>query len=113
MDWLLCELRVDARRPEEHQALDTVLDSSVHDVHLDLQVLAEEVVRVGVVREDPADLRSRQHDVLRALLSEEVEHRSAVLQVQLGGRPAHEVGEALGLEPPLDRGAHEPAVAAM
>ena len=64
-DRLLGELRVDAARAEEQQPLDADLVGGVDDVHLDADVVGEEVGRVGGVGHDAADLGRRQHDVLR------------------------------------------------
>ena len=109
-DRLRRELGVDARRAQEQQPLGAVRDGGVHHVDLDLQVLGEEVDRVGVVGEDAADLGGRQHHVARLGLGEEREHLVAVLEVQLGRGPADQRGEALPLEVAPDGGADQPAV---
>ena len=104
------QLRVDAGGPQEQDPLHPVLQGGVEDVDLDPQVLGQEVHGVGVVGQDPADLRRGQHHVPGLGLREEREHRLAVLEVKLGRGPADEVGEALGLEPAPDRGADQAAV---
>jgi hypothetical protein len=61
-----------------------VLEGGVHDVDLDLHVVAEEVDRVGAVREDAPDLGCRQGDVARLGLSEVLEDAAPVREVKLG-----------------------------
>ncbi len=103
-DRLRRQARVDARRPEEQQPLDALLERGVHHVGLDAEVVGEELHRVGVVGEDPADLGRGQHDVARPGVGEEVEDRVPVTQVELGRTQPAQVGEPGRLEPPPDGG---------
>ena len=91
-----CELGVDATRPEEAELLDAGPPGCVDHVRLDLQVVAQEVRRIGVVRVDAADLGGRQEDVLRALLVEERVNCILPAQVELRAA-AHD--QVLAAEP--------------
>lgn len=110
-DGLRREPRVDARRAQEQQPLDLGRPRGVEDVHLDADVLAEEVDRVRRVRHDPADLRRREDDVARAVRTEEVVHGVAVGEVELRGGLPHEPGEPRPFQPAPDRRADQAAVA--
>src|SRR3546814_4935169 len=66
-DRLVRELGVDAARSEEQQLLDLVTERCLDDVRLDHQVLVEKVRRIGVVRENSADLRGRENDRIRQI----------------------------------------------
>ena len=58
----------------------------VQHVDLDPQVVGEELHRIGVVRQDAADLGRGQHDVARLDLGEVVEDGVAVAEVDLATR---------------------------
>ena len=110
-DRLLGELRVDARRTQEQQALHPRLPRGVEDVHLNSEVVAQEVHRVGVIGQDAAYLRGGEHDIARPSGGEELEHRPPVSQIQLSGSPGDDVSETCLLKSPDDRGACQTAVA--
>ena len=58
----------------------------VDHVELDRKIVVDEIRAVRVVREDAADLRRGQEDVLGLLALEECAHGGAIEQVQLGAR---------------------------
>src|SRR5690606_3439260 len=73
-------------------------------------ILAEEVDRVGIVRQNAAHLRRSEDNVTRLRLLEEGEHGVAILQVQFCGGATDKTGEALLLEQAPDGRADEAAV---
>ena len=59
--------RIDAGRTDEHQLFDADLKRRVNDVRFDHQVFIDEVRRIGIVRQDAADLGGRYENQIRLL----------------------------------------------
>ena len=97
---LLGKLGINARRPQKQQPLDTHLVGSIHQVCLYLQVLAEEVSRVGVVGMNSADFGRRINHHIGADVAQGPKHRRSVGQIHFTGGETHEVCIALLLQSP-------------
>ena len=77
--------------PRKQQLAHPVPPGRVDHVGLDLQVVAQEVGRVGVIGANPADLRGREYHVLRSFAGEELLDSRRVAQFQLGMRAQQQV----------------------
>ena len=104
-------LRVDAGGAEKEEALDAGLVGRGDDALLDGQVVADEVGRVLVVREDAPDTGRGEYDVGGLLGGEERAGGLRVAQVQFAGRPSHEVRVPGALQPSPHGGAYHATVA--
>ena len=69
--------------PRKSNLPNPVLDGRVEHVHLDAQVVGQEVGWPRRVGHDAADLGSGQHDDVRTLVGEEGPDRVTVPQVEL------------------------------
>jgi hypothetical protein len=78
---------------------------------LDLQVLVEEIRRVGTIRPNPADFGGSHKDVLGAVPGIELIDGDRIQEVQLKARATQQALEALSFEFPPDRAAHHALVA--
>ena len=97
--------------PEEAELPHAVAVRRVDQIVLDLQIVADEVGGIGLVREDAADLgRSHEH-VLGPALSEEAFDRRLIAQVEHLARRAHEICVVPRAQRPHDRGTDEAALA--
>jgi hypothetical protein len=84
-------LGVDARRPQKDQPLDPIEVALVQDVALDLEVVEDELGRVGAVGVDPPHPGGRQKDVVGFFLSKKPRHGRLVHQLQLPVGPGDDV----------------------
>jgi hypothetical protein len=105
------ELRVDAGRSQEEQTLDIDFTGCVKNVHLDLQVFADEVDGKGVVGKDAAHFRGGEDNVLRPCFGEELEHCSSVTEIEFRRCLTEDVLEACTSEPPNESGTGKSAMA--
>ena len=105
------ELRVDATRAQEEQLADARTAGPVDDVSGHRQIVVKEVVRLGRVGLDAPDAGGGHDDGGRLLGGEERAGRSAVAEIELGGRARDDGRVAGGAEGPDDGGADHPAVA--
>src|SRR5690606_17037478 len=106
-DRLRREARIHAARAEETQLADPEPVCGVDHVDLNLQVVADELGRIRIVREDAADLRRGEKDVFRPLGGEETLDGGGVAQVELGARADHDVRETAAHGRAVQRRAHE------
>ena len=105
------EPRIDAARSQETELLRAVPVGGVDHVGLDQQIVADEVGRVRVVRDDAADLGRGHEHVGRPLLREEALDGGRVAQVDGCTRRADHVAEAARGERAAYRRAREAALA--
>src|ERR1041384_6884945 len=100
LDRLRTVARINARGAQKKELAHAGAKGFVDHVGLDGQVLVDELRRVGVVREDPADFGGGEQDDLGLLAAEEFAHGGAVREVELGVGAGNEAAVALRAQAP-------------
>jgi hypothetical protein len=106
---LRCEARVDAARAQETELACPRAVGSVDDVSLDLEVVADEVSRIGVVRDDAADLCGGEEHVVRPLSGEKTVDGRTVAQLERASARGNDTREAARRESAANGRADEAA----
>src|SRR3954447_18437749 len=83
----------------------------MHDRAVDHHVVVDELRRPGAVGEDAANGAGDEEDVVRSVGLEPVRHLGLVAKIELVSLRREDVGEALRLESPDDRGTNQPRMA--
>jgi len=95
----------------EEELLHAGLAGALNQVVLNLQVLEEEIRRVGAVGDNAADPGRRDEDILGPLTGVELLYGAAVEQIQLGMGTANQAGVAAALQLPPQGASGQTAVA--
>ena len=103
-------LRINARAAEEKQLRHLAGVRPVDQVQFDLQILAQELNRVGGIGHDPADPRRRDEHVGRLVLLVKRPHRRRIAEIQLPAGAQQQVGETARLQQSHQRRAHHAAM---
>ena len=82
----------------------------VDDVGLDLQIVAQELYRIRIVRQDAAHLGRGKKYELRLLLGEESFDRGLFAQIELAARVQQQLRITSGEQPANDRAADQASV---
>ena len=111
-DRLLSEFRVDAAATQKGLEPHPAAPGRFHHVGLDLEVIEQEISRVGVVGLDAAHPgRRRQHHHRGLVLFEPALHGGAVIQIQLGSAGCEQIAVACPLQRLADGAACHTAMA--
>lgn len=110
-DRLLGELGVDAAAAQKQQTPHATAPRRFNHAGLDLEVVEQEIGRVGVVGLDATYLGRRQHHHRGLVLGKPALHSRAVFQIQLGAAGCDQVGVARPLQRAADGAARHAAVA--
>ena len=109
-DGLRAELGIDAGRPQKEEFFYAVLPGTMDDVVLDLEILIDELGRIGGIGVDTAHLGSSQNDVVRFFSRKKVAYGLLLSKIKFCMAANAQVFIARAAQSPADSTAHQTAM---